>query len=566
MISMKKTCALLCITAILICCFTGCAGNTKTATTAPTASVTSAQPAEAADSDSEQTAAVAVAGTSASVSYPLEGQETFSIFYPEDTMAFSVIDSWSSVPTLQYVYEKAGFKFDFMSPGETQGTEQFNLMIASGDWTDFFSSSWYNGGSAQAYADGVIYDLSDLIQKDMPDYWTQFKQQSVNDQANLYNDDGNILFVSSIKVNKEVDGGLLVRQDMLDAAGVGVPTTTDELEKALAAVYAKYGCKQPFYVDTDGIMSNVVGAFGTTGYDVSGKASDKLSLYQQNGTVKSSLQSEGFYNYLQYFNKLYNEHLINNDFYSQVRSADLMNNITLGGESCIWSGQGGLIDTLTANGRKDNKDYKVSGVGYITLNKDDTYQLAPIVNMVATSGTCISTSCEDADKALQALNWFFTEDGRHYCTWGAEGITYEKDANGQEQFTTNITDGKLSANLMYGVYLFSPCAMYSDKTYINKLFSDNVLNAYDLWANDGNSDCVLPALSLTTEETEACTTVQTDIGTYAGEIVLQFMIGELPLNEANWKDFQNKLTGMGIDKCIATYQTAYERFLNRSKS
>ena len=64
--------------------------------------------------------------------------------------------------------KNTGVTIEFQHPTAGQATEQFNLIIADGDYPDlrhrkWSSSSTYPGGPEKAMADGVILDLTDLI-------------------------------------------------------------------------------------------------------------------------------------------------------------------------------------------------------------------------------------------------------------------------------------------------------------------------------------------------------------------------------------------------------------------
>ena len=500
------------------------------------------------------------------ISYPFAEQQTFSVFCAADSMAFMLMsqmgleEDWNNVPTLEYVYEQINIQFEFVTPSETGASEQFNLMIASGDWTDLFESTLYTGGTSQAYSDDVILDLTDLVAENMPDYMALLEAQDVMDQANAYNDSQQILSINDISAMTERTSGLLMRQDMLDALGLETPQTPDELYSVLEAVYAAYGTDQTIYVGNDGILANVVGAFGCAGFDISGDSSDP-GFYVEDGVVTASLLSDNYYAYLEYLISLYEAGLISPDFYSEVSSASSMDALSLG-SSVIWSADGGLIDSMTEQGQQEIEGYELTGIASIVAEAGDTYHFASALSTVETEGTCITTSCENPELALQMLNWFFTEDGRQFCTWGVEDITYTVDGD-TITFTEAVTDGIFPVNLMYGFYVWSPCAIYIDKSVLYTEYSDNMLAAYSIWGEDDSSQSLPGGLSLTTEETETYTALMSDIITFASEQVLKFILGNEALTEESWAAFGETLDTMGIQDCIAIYQNAYDRYLNR---
>lgn len=573
---MKKSLAILCGLSLMMSLLSGCGGETSVASEPADPSsieetvqttVPEDTPEPETEISSEEVEEIVEDVPQNVINYPLEEAVTISVFCPQDSMAFMLMDQmgleteWSNVPTLKYVYEQVNFRFEFEAPSESGASEQFNLMIASGDWTDLFESKLYSGGVTQAYQDNVILELTELMPENMPDYWALLQAQDAMDRANIYNDAQQILSINDIYGSMTVNSGLLMRQDMLEAVGLDTPATIDDLTEALTLVHEKYSTEQTFYVGTDGIMSNVVGAFGTAGFDITGGSAD-LGFYVDQGAVQSALLSQNYYDYLQYFISLYQAGMIYSDFYSQVPSASMMNELSMG-HAFIWSGDGGLIDSMTETGKAEVPEYQLCGIGAIVENPGDTYHFASASSAVETEGTCISATCKHVEEAMQALNWYFTEDGIEFCRWGVEGITYTIGDDGSEVFTDAVVDGIFPVNLMYGFYVWSPAAMYVDKDATLSEFSNSVLGAYDVWAK---ADCqnTLPAsLSLTAEETDLCSHQIIDICTYAGEQVLKWILGNEVLTQESFADFGQTILGMGAQDCIDTYQNAYDRYASR---
>ena len=582
---LRKVLSLLLFLALLLSMISAC-GTTPAATSntvasaeqassAPAEPATEALPAVADDTATEEILEISIEETISEeetiveyppIAYPFAEEMAFSVFCPADSMAYMLMtqmglsEDWSNIPTLSYVYESVNFSYEFITCAENARSEQFNLMIASGDWTDFFESSLYTGGATQAYNEGVIIDLTDLVPQNMPDYWALLQQQSAADQSNLYNDEKQILSINDISGTVDSSSGLLVRQDMLLATGMDVPTTIDALQPVLAAVYNLYGTEQTFYVGTDGIMSNVIGAFDCSGFDISASTADP-GFFLKDGTVESSLLSKNYYNYLVYFKELYDQGLIYQDFYSAVVSAASMNALSLGG-AFIWNGDGGLIDSMTATGKAALPEYELVGIGAIEAETGAGYHYASELSTVAQNGTCISATCKNPEEALQVLNWYFTEAGQTFCVWGVEDLTYTA-LDGQNTFTEAITDGFFPVNLMYGFYIWAPGAVYIDKSVLYDQYSDAILNAYGVWG-EADSTCILPSsLSLTSEESEAYTTVIGDICTIASEQILKWILGEEALTPETFSILGETLKQTGIDECLDIYQAAYDRYATR---
>ena len=78
------------------------------------------------------------------------------------------------------------------------GTEQYNLMIAAGNYCDILPTAMYTGGAAQAYADEAIIDLTADVPEYAPDFYAQFTSYSSAEQY-LGTVDGMMLYLPYIQ-------------------------------------------------------------------------------------------------------------------------------------------------------------------------------------------------------------------------------------------------------------------------------------------------------------------------------------------------------------------------------
>ena len=172
----------------------------------------------------------------------------------------------------------------------------------------------------------------------------------------------------------------------------------------------------------------------------------------------------------------------------------------------------------------------------------------------------VSTNCEDPALACQWMDYFWTEDGQLLCNYGIEGEGFEFDENGEPQFSDFVVNGGNFQFMMTGYTLSGvPTLQDFDKSFFT--YSDNVLEAFDIWGASVDDLYTLPAaMSLTTEQSEAYSATFSDIATMAQERIGRFITGELSL-ETDWDTFQKDLVSMGIEDCIAIYQEAYDSYI-----
>ena len=80
-------------------------------------------------------------------------------------------------------------------------------------------------------------------------------------------------------------------------------------------------------------------------------------------------------------------------------------------------------------------------------------------------------------------------------------------------------------------------------------------------AGQDNKYAMPLGLSMTAEESDAVNSRITDIRTYVTENAGKFITGDRPLSD--WDAFQEEIHRLGIDECIAAYQTAADRYYAR---
>ena len=72
---------------------------------------------------------------------------------------------------------------------------------------------------------------------------------------------------------------------------------------------------------------------------------------------------------------------------------------------------------------------------------------------------------------------------------------------------------------------------------------------------------IIPHISFNQDENDIISDIWLDIDTYVQESTTAFILGRKSIDE--FDDYVQTLKNMGIDKVIATRQSAYERYLSR---
>ena len=562
---MKKTLSIVLALLMLLSMLSACSSE-PAATTDPTPSTTTPDPTveepaeEPADTTTEPVEEPAAAGT---VKLPIADElTTFGIWAGADIGAVGMKDLNES-PTWQEVERLTNIHLEWELVSTNAKTEQFNLMLVSEEYPEVISNGVWSTDLAYYIEEEVILDLKPIIEENAPNYQAIRTRDEQTFRDTLL-DNGSIGAFHRIKApNPVVWVGQVIRDDLLEELGLEVPTTVADYTTVLTA-FKDAGVEIPLGTWADGFDPVFLATYGIAGAAVQGK------WHHVGNEVVYSPSAPEFKDYLTQMNAWYEARLLDQEFYVSGGSAlGRFDEIADGTIACLNT-QAPMI-AMPMN-MSSIEGFSLMPINNPLLEEGGTTKIAncvSVLNCVETaSRICITTACHDPELFARYMDFFYTEQGANFITWGLEGVTYTVDENGNKALTDLINvnpDGfsQQQAKLKYGIHkdLLTYDYDWSNEREdvaqyekIVKIYDENTWNAN--WVDERT----MPALSLTAEETEA-TGVLGDINTYVGEMCVKFIIGQESLD--NFDAYVEKLYEMGLQDAIDANQAAYERYLAR---
>ncbi len=554
--------------ALLMCLMAGCSGSStaETAESSPAESSSEAAQVEAPVEDAAPAEDAAEIETeepeeveAVTISYPLEGDSlSLSYFTSFPGNLASYMESFDTHPGFMAAEEATGVRIEFFAPSmETAGT-QFDLMVASDEFTDIIAGfdSMYVGGATSAYEDELIIDVAPYLADCAPDYLAVVDSNSTY-QDLVYELDGTSLGVYGLYLYDytSVSNGIFVRQDWLDDLGLGVLETYDDWYEALTAFKVEKNASAPLLLPVGGESRGAMysGGYQTSGYSTESKLTG-VHFFQVDGKVTSSLIDSNYRDYLEMIHSWYEEGLIYSDYYSQTR--DTAEELLLGNAMGIFDGK---VDYITKFETADTTGtLKLTGIQAPVMNSGEINGFG---NDVSEKASCaIAYTCENPELALKWMNYFFTEEGIMLCNYGQEDVTYTYDANGEPQFTDiilNNEDPQLQFGNVTRLYLLDEVVptLY-DQTRELAAYTEAEQDAIALWSSTTEPKYTMPSVTLTTEINEELSALLVDIETYASENITKFINGDQSLDQ--WDSFVETVKSLGIERCIEIYQEAID--------
>lgn len=497
------------------------------------------------------------------LTYPVADGASLTAWVTLDPPFRQAIEDWNDLAVLDTITEATGVALEFNTVSSDVATEQFPLMIAGGDWTDFIPISYYTGGDAQAYADEVIIDLTDMLPANAPDYWAQVQQMNDVTIQSMVSGGRHLTFYA-MKDEYYTISGPCIRQDWMDELGLAAPTNLDELSNALKAIYDAYRPTYTIYT-SGGSLSYLSDIFGTK---ITGYSTTSLPVYVNENQVVCTYATDEYRAYLEWFVEMYEYGIIHNSFYELNEMDGTARNTNIAvGETAIWSSRCESIDeweTYTTDA-EILATCDPEPMAYIT--DDGTFNWSDEQSLLYTGqmSWCVTSQCEEPELALQFLNYFFTEEGSVIANYGTEGYTWEFDKNGDVAWTeviTNNPDG-YTAQLAVNVYTSSAVLpLYCYEAKMIPTYSEKAQRAFETYNQNYTDDHALPGgAAYTAEQSGELSETVNAVLTYTSEQLMKFMTCQTPLNDDTWAEFQNSMKDLGIEKCMEVYQANLDELI-----
>ena len=466
--------------------------------------------------------------------------------------------------TFQLLEEKTGCHVEWDHPANGAAQERFNLMIVSGELPDAIVYTWgtVNGGAQSYVDDGVIVDLTPYIETCMPNF-SKFMEEHPELKKDIVDDSGHIYSIPYIRQDKElcVYQGTRIRQDWLDKLNLKAPTTTDELYTVLKAFKTQdpNGNGQADEIPMAGVkfedngqgVGNLLWAFGTT-YD----------FHVKDGEVVYGPLTDEFREGLDYIAKLYSEGLIDPDYLSDTRAK----------MEAKWTqdkvGFGFGYQPSTYYSSMNDGVRKVAGIGALKSNADGTnYSFnSEYIRQVSTARFAVTSENENVAGTLKWLDELYGEEGIVMGNYGKEGLSFDY-VDGEPVFNDyifNNPNGKTSAH-MFGLTCgvqSSNFPMIQTWDFYKQTLQPWGVEAIQNWvADDADTSRILPALSLTGDESETYSRIMNTVKTYMLEEANKVITGRASV--ADWDAVINQMKNVGIEEAIEIQNAAYQRYMQR---
>lgn len=478
-----------------------------------------------------------------------------------------VSDMSTDINNLALLQEYCNIKLEISTVADSAVSEQFNLMVSGGDYTDIISDgvSHYSKGYDAAITDEIIIDLYDFAQEYAPNYM-YYLNTDPQLRAALITDNGCLPTLATIYKEAGCEnGGILIRGDWLRELGMAEPQTYDELHEYIQTCISTYG-GQGICIGSAMDANRGDDALYSYGYDLFAGGYNIID-----GEVVYSYLNENYYDYLRMIADWYADGTIYSDFFNaQMGYTDKW---FASGECCVNTGTAANIATIESY-RDPDYSYELLPINAPKVRADDELHFSwtdRFSRIKQQDSWAISTACQDPEGIMMVANFLFSEAGQLMYNYGDEGHSFEYDENGNPQYTELITNNPDGISYKDACYIYAsavasghlPCIMDVRAGYY--YFDASEWNVFDTFRTcDADGSYNMPnGVALNEAENEEYASISSDVTTYASTAVMQFILGQTELTENSFAAFQDTIVSMGGERMEELYQAAYERYLQK---
>lgn len=353
--------------------------------------------------------------------------------------------------------------------------------------------------------------------------------------------------------------------NVLEDAGVAVPTTTEEFRQALRDLKAYYG--------TASWIPNLTAehsAWGPFIYTAFGTDTDFVWNADENGKVVFAGSTDQMKHYYEYMNSLYEEGLIHPE--CATMDGTMKKELEL-------SGTVAFLETAANSVQPDeNGDYNIICIPPLTSEYDDTQETMGRLPVVNNFSYYINSDSEYVEELCRMIDIAYaTEEvvegsGLYGASfqYGIEGEDWNLDGEGTGTYSLNAP---AEYNGSFGNYQFAELIFQNSGR----------CDVFDglVTSTPGNSQArqiayaegILPYveadedvfprffLKFTDDQQYVLDTKWTEIQTYVKKMRVEFITGVTDI-ETGWDTYVKTLDQMGLPEVVEVYQEAYDVWCN----
>jgi putative aldouronate transport system substrate-binding protein len=282
-------------------------------------------------------------------------------------------------------------------------------------------------------------------------------------------------------------------------------------------------------------------------------------FYVDGKTVKFGPLEQNYRDFVAEMHKWYAEGLLDRDMPS-INKATVAAKFSNGNAGVVVQQRLESLNAIIAN--ENTPEYNIVAAKSLVKKAGDIPQIGHLRNAYDGGfAYSISTQCKDIETAIRYADYFWSEEGQIFCSYGTEGVSYEV-RNGEYMVLESLLAHPEIPSAYQALQLFGYPTNFPFRMTVTMVGEpEEIKDMVRIWSDNNMENHVYPVVSHTPEELEIEASKFNDIDLYCKEMIVKFIIGTEPL--ANYDRFIQTLKSYGIGEVLKAKQTAYDRYMER---
>ena len=488
---------------------------------------------------------------------------------------------------MQKATEDTGVTFNWVTVPSTSSAERVSMMLATNDLPDVFWTG-VTGDQILQYMDaGLFMPVEDLVEKYMPNLQKIFEERPEY-KAMCTAPDGHMYGfprVEEMNGLTATPGGVYVNQTWLDQVGLSVPTTLDEWVDMLYAFRDagdlngngeadEYALSWDYAEGWDNIFAWVSGCYGipdVTNGPLNSQDARTNHLYVRDNKIGYAPTEESFQKTAELFHQFYVDGILNPDSFAASTSGTslhkqkLQQDVATIGTFMAW----GLDGNVT------NLDVKAEYVPQPRVEGPEGKSgfIRNTSELSTTSQAVITMECEYPELVARFVDYCYAPENSVTLNWGAEGFVYKKDENGILRWDVDEDGNMIFKNDFTEFWQMREHSNIGGPNVILNEYYDTVVEyprdaqtLYNEQVACGKKElleeytAVTPRIWFLPEEQAQIDQLLPQINNVVDSTIQRWIIDGGA--DTEFEQFKADLDAAGLQTFLATWQTAYDRYLS----
>lgn len=479
-----------------------------------------------------------------------------------------VKESWQ---VFDHIKELTGVELELTHVPFSDNVEKRSLLISAGDAPTIIPLI-YRGDETPFVSSGAILPMSDYVEH-MPNFRKYVEEWDLADMVeNLKQADGKYYMLPGLQEVWVPSFSLIIRKDVWEKAGVGVPGTWEEVHEGLAALKAEHPDSLPL---ADGFEGQSLINYG--GYAFNTRAGwgfgDGMIGGQDGEPLRYAATTDEYKAMVEYYRTLVAEGLLDPETLTAANDGSGAGGVAekFANETCFAaSGSSGTLiefaqaldETVGAGNYELQLIPPPAGPGGNIMGPRNFWHGFMLNAEIAESENFLAV--------LQFLDWlYYAPQAREMLRWGIEGETYTKAEDGTitlaeghslDSFDLGVGAGTdILKDLGFSTFLAEATESRELKQSYNSAeyteYIDGVIE---------NLESMPPWTPAPLEEAELeqAALMATPLKDAVDTATLQFILGQRDMGE--WDAFLGELEASGLESYVELINGARERFVDGS--